>query len=292
MIDLHFHSSFSDGDLQPVELAHAAAERGLYAAALTDHDTVDGVQAFVDAAREAGLKAVGGLEISADWRPGTLHMLGYGIDPEHKALNDALAWMRGGREERNIEILHKLAELNCPLTLEEVRAEIGEQVIGRPHIALAMVKKGYVKNKEQAFKRYLSKGSKAYIDRRRLSPKDSIECIRAAGGAPVLAHPVTLGLSHTKLRAAVQELKALGLAGLEVYYPEHSPKQVDKLRNLALEEGLLMTGGSDFHGRLNPAVSLGTGFGPLKTPNACFDALEAWLESHQKNSRNNPAAAR
>lgn len=277
MIDLHLHSNCSDGDRTPGDLAREVAEAGLYAAVLTDHDTVDGVPAFRTAAETAGVRALSGVEISAEWNPGTMHMLGYGIEPECAELQDALDRMRRGRLDRNDEIINRLRERGMELTREEVESHAEGDVIGRPHIARAMIRKGYVQTKEQAFSRWLAKGRPGYVPRFRLTSRESVELIRRAGGLPVLAHPATLEIGRKKLKELVEEMKGWGLAGIEAYYSEHSAKKTAEYLRLARSLDLLTTGGSDFHGSLNPAVRIGAGFGELDVPDACFDALAARL---------------
>jgi predicted metal-dependent phosphoesterase TrpH len=279
MIDLHAHSTFSDGSLTPEELVALAVETGLTAVALTDHDCTDGVPRFLAACEAAGITGVAGVEISAEVPHGALHMLGYGIEPGHPALEPNLANIRDGRQYRNTRILARLNELGLPLTWDEVAANAGEDVVGRPHFAKALLDRGYVSDKQAAFDRYLGKGASAYVDRFRLSPADSLAAIRAAGGVPVLAHPFTLDLGRRELAAYVAELKTIGLGGIEVYYSEHSAEQVQQYLDLAVELDLVATGGTDFHGEINPDVKLGTGFGNLRVPDDVLAALEAHRHS-------------
>lgn len=276
MIDLHTHSTYSDGSLSPAALAEAGRQAGLTALALTDHDTVDGLPAFLRACSDRpGLIGVPGLEISADVETGTLHMLGYFVDPKNKRLRDVLQRSRDSREIRNAEILDRLARLGMPLTAAEVARFAGEQVAGRPHIAQAMQAKGYVTSFREAFDRYLGKGLDAYADRFRLSPADSVAVILGAGGVPVLAHPFTLFLAKTKLSAYVAELKDAGLEGIEVYYPEHNKRQRTRYQALARELDLVATGGTDYHGVITPRIKLGVGRGKLNVPASVLDDLLA-----------------
>lgn len=274
MIDLHSHSTFSDGSLTPRELARRAQEVGLTALALTDHDTTAGIGQFMEACSEVGVAGVPGVEISVDVSVGTMHMLGYFVDCGDNALEADLKRMRGGREDRNLEILEKINSLGLALTFEEVKAFAAEDVVGRPHFALAMVQKGYVPSKDAAFERYLGKGKAAYIERYRMSIFDSIAAIRGAGGVPVLAHPVTLKLSRPELRKLLKEMADQGLKGMEVYYSEHNLDQVRDYEALANEFGLVATGGSDFHGQLNPNIELGRGFGNLRIKDEIIDKLK------------------
>lgn len=274
MIDLHTHSTFSDGSLTPEELVDLAVEVGLSGMALTDHDSTDGIARFMAACAAKGLRGVPGVEISIDVRSGTLHMLGYYVDTKEATLQEMLRRIRNGREIRNEEILRKLNDLGLTLTWEEVARHAGEDVVGRPHFAKALLDRGYVKTREAAFDLYLAKGKPAYTDRVRMSAEDSIAAIRMSGGVPVLSHPFTLGLDRNALRAAVAALRDQGLLGIEVYYSEHSREQVDLYLGLARDLGLAVSGGSDFHGQSNPAIHLGRGFGSLNVPNSVLDELE------------------
>ncbi len=272
MIDLHLHSTCSDGSLSPTELADRAAALPLKAASLNDHDTVVGIAEFQEAA--AGrFAAISGVEISVDHAPGTLHLLGYYIDPAHDGLAQALSRLRAGREDRNHLILERLRSLDRPVTKEAVRQFSGDDVVGRPHIARAMVAAGYVKDTREAFDRYLGKGRPAYCDRYRLEPDDAIALIRSAGGIPVLSHPFTLELTPPALERFVAGLVHHGLQGIEVYYPEHQPSQTEQYLALTERFNLVATGGTDFHGDLNPKLHMGTGFGGFSVPDSVYDAL-------------------
>ena len=274
MIDLHVHSTFSDGSLTPESLVSEAAKLGVSAMALTDHDTVDGVERFMAACSACGtVTGVAGVEISADVDCGTLHMLGYFVDTENAALCDVLNRIRNGREIRNEEILERLNGLGLRLSHEDVAAFAGEQVVGRPHIAQAMLKKGYVRSFREAFDKYLAKGEPAYADRFRLSAEESIRAIRGAGGVAVLAHPFTLELDPAGLRDYVSQLKSVGLGGVEVYYSEHSESQMRTYLALVRNLGLAAAGGTDFHGEINPGIKLGLGFGNLRVPDELLEGL-------------------
>ncbi len=274
MIDLHFHSIFSDGDYTPEELAASGKKAGLTAMILTDHDTTEGVPRFLAACEKEGVAASSGVEISAEFNPGTMHMLGYFVDRANPALVEALVNIREGRHRRNLKIVEQLRALGCDMTFEECAAEAGGDVVGRPHIALVLEKKGYVKNKDEAFEKYLAKGKPGYVPRFRMMPAECIKIIREAGGVAVLGHPFTLQLKPEALRQAVSEWAAAGLGGIEVYYSEHSDEQIRFYKELADTHGLVATGGSDFHGRITPDIKLGRGFGRLDVPDAVFDQLK------------------
>lgn len=280
MIDLHTHSTFSDGSLTPDAVAFEAARSGLTAVALTDHDGVDGIPRFLEACGQAGLRGVAGVEISVDVKSGAMHMLGYFVDPASGGLGETLARIRVGRAERNQEILTKLNRLGVSLSWQDVAKFADEDVVGRPHFARALVEKGYARNKDAAFERFLGKGKSAYADRYRLTVDESIAMITNAGGVPVLAHPFTLGLHKKGLRKLVTDLAAKGLQGIEAYYPEHDPEQHRFCLLLAQELNLAVTGGSDFHGTANPAIRLGAGFGSLVVPDDLVDKLYARIPHH------------
>jgi len=274
VIDLHTHSTFSDGSLTPEELAQLAREVGLSAIALTDHDTTDGVPGFVAACDREGITGLAGVEISADTPKGTMHLLGFFVDPEHPGLCQSLVRIREGRTIRNRKILERLAKLGVGVTWDEVSALAGGDVVGRPHIARALVNGGHVESCASAFRDWLGKGKPAYVDRFRLSPEEGLSQIRDAGGVAVLAHPFTLGLRRGQLRKCVSELVGWGLAGIEVFYPEHGYNRRKEYRGLAKEFDLVMTGGSDFHGDMNPAIRLGRGFGNVNVPDSVLVELK------------------
>lgn len=275
MIDLHMHSTFSDGSLTPEELVELAAKAGITAMALTDHDGMMGIDRFMAACQIHGIRGIPGVEISIEHSGGTLHMLGYFIDQHNARIVEALARLRRGREERNQFILERLNSLGLPLTWEDVSSLAKEDVVGRPHFAQAMITKGHVKNKEEAFDKYLGKGKPAYVERDRFTVDESIALIREAGGVPVLAHPCTLNMGRRRLREFLAELGAKGLQGIEAYYSEHSHEQERFCMNMARDLGWVVTGGSDFHGAMNPHIHLGIGFGSLNIPDELVDLLHA-----------------
>ena len=284
MIDLHMHSTFSDGSLTPEQLVQRGQSLGLTAMALTDHDCTGGIDRFLEASGQYGVEGISGVEVSADVRSGTMHVLGYFMDHRNEDLEGVLVQIRSGRKTRNEEILTKLNRLGFALTWDEVAAFVGEDVVGRPHFASALQSKGYVRTKEEAFDKYLSKGKSAYADRFRLLPADCIAVIRKAGGVAVLAHPSTLELDRKGLRTCVDELKEAGLQGIEAYYSEHSPELTREYATLARDSGIVATGGSDFHGDINPKIELGRGFGSLRVPGDVVEKLR-----HARLSDGQPA---
>jgi predicted metal-dependent phosphoesterase TrpH len=257
-IDLHTHSNASDGSLPPREVVRLAKERRLQALALTDHDTIDGLPEAVAAGQELDIEVIPGVEISARHANGSMHILGYFLDYESEVLAQRLTVLKQARKDRNPQIIAKLNDMGIPITMEQVERISGVGQVGRPHIARALYEGGYVRSLQEAFDIYLGNNGRAYVSKFRFPPEEALAMIRDAKGIPVLAHPFTLG-QHTPetLRPLLQELMAQGLAGVECYYPEHSSTQEALYLFLARELGLLITGGSDFHGDNKPEVTLG-----------------------------------
>ena len=257
-IDLHTHSTASDGSFTPAEVVRLAAARGLRAIALTDHDTIDGVAAAVAAGQALSVEVIPGVEISALFPGGSMHVLGYFVDYHNGRLDERLAVLKKARADRNPQIIAKLNALGVKITMAQVEQISGGGQVGRPHIARALLEHGYVRDIQEGFDRYLGNGAPAHVHKFRFPQKEAIAMIRQAQGIPVLAHPFTLGLgSAYALRNQLQDLKKLGLAGIEVYYSEHTPEQEALYLKLARELDMLITGGSDFHGANKPEVDLG-----------------------------------
>ena len=283
-IDLHIHTTASDGSLTPSQVVHYAKEKDLKAIAITDHDTIEGnEEAFIEGRRE-GIEVVPGVEISVDYSPGTMHMLGYFITIEDTTLEEKLTLLQDSRSDRNPKIIKKLNEMSLALTYDEVVQESGGGQVGRPHIAQVLVKKGYVKSIQEAFNKYLGKGAPAYIDKFRLSAEEAITMITNAGGISVLAHPFTLNCNNSdELDALVERLVEQGLEGLEVYHSEHDERKTSHYHILAKRYNLVITGGSDFHGKNMQGIDLGTGRGNLKIPYTLFERLRTlWEEKHNR----------
>ena len=236
-----------------------AKKRDLRAIALTDHDTVAGVTEAVAAGKELGVEVVPGVEISAQYPPGTMHILGYCFSPSQPEFLKALKKLQKVRAARNPKIIERLQALGLEITTDEV-LNLSSGQVGRPHIAKALVNRGYVSSIDEAFSRYLQKGAVAYVEKFRFSPREAIALIRGAGGLAVLAHPFTLGITESReLTLLVKELQEMGLAGLEVFYPDHTEETVVLYQDIAKNLGLVCTGGSDFHGNLRDHSYLGNG---------------------------------
>ncbi len=280
-IDLHTHSTHSDGSLLPGQLLALAKENGLRAIALTDHDTVAGVEEAVTAGKELGVEVVPGVEISAQFGPGTMHILGYYLQATHPEFIGALKKLQQARAARNPKIIERLQTLGLKITAAEVLELSGGQV-GRPHIAQALVQRGYVSNMDEAFSRYLKKGAVAYVEKFRFSPRHAIGLIRKAGGLASLAHPFTLGIDEPEeLRPVVMELQAMGLEGMEVFYPDHTEQMTALYDDVAQRLGLLRTGGSDFHGDLKTGSDLGGGTQAHNLDYALLQALKERLKGSE-----------
>jgi predicted metal-dependent phosphoesterase TrpH len=259
-VDLHSHTTASDGALTPRELVRLAARQRVRVLAVTDHDSTDGLPDALAEAASLGVEIVPGLEINCDVPGAEIHVLGYYVDWRAGWFQDFLREQRAERTARVHRIVERLTELGMPLTAAEVFAICKEGSPGRPHIAQAMVERGYVKSLREAFDRWLHAGGPANVPRRRLTPVEAVAVIRRAGGVPVLAHPGLAGRDEM-----IPELVDAGLAGIETYYPEHSAGQIQAYRDLCRRLGLVATGGSDYHGpHTGRATTVGTPHIPLE----------------------------
>ena len=263
-IDLHVHTTASDGTCAPGEVVRLAAETGLAAVAITDHDTAEGYAEAAEAGRAAGLEVVPGIEISTRYF-GATHILGYYIDPLSPELRPVLDWVVQDRDERNRKMAELMAADGLPVSYERMHERFGT-VVGRPHFAQVLVELGLAESVQDAFDRYVEKGRKYYIGRHFLSIERSVEIIRLAGGVPVLAHPFQYRLDDAQLRELIEHCMESGLRGIECRYTGYSAEQTAYLSALAREYGLLTTGGSDFHGANKPHIRLGLGDGTLRVP--------------------------
>ena len=278
-IDLHIHSTASDGTLSPSEIISLAHSLNIGAVAITDHDTIDGSKEAFTLDIPPSLKLLTGVEISVSSNPslpytGSFHMLGYSIRLDDPVLNRTLDMLQDARKNRNPKIIEHLNNLGIDISLKDVTDECSEGQLGRPHIAQLMVKRGFVKSINEAFDKYLGTGRPAYVDKYRLDCARAIEVILAAGGIPVLAHPFFLDIENKdRFEDLIVNLKELGLKGIEVYYSEHSPDLTAFYAEIANRYGLLMTGGSDFHGSVKPDIKMGSGRGDLFVPYELYEKL-------------------
>ena len=275
-IDLHIHTTASDGTFTPEEVVREAASLGLAAVAITDHDTAAGYTSAAEEGERCGLEVVPGIEISTKFRA-AVHILGYYIDPASPALDEVLEWMHRDREERNVKLCAMLRESGVDVDIERMHARFGD-LVGRPHFAEVMVENGMARDLNDAFERLLNKNKPFFIPRQFLSIERSIEIIREAGGTPVLAHPFQYRLDDAALRELIEHCMASGLEGMECRYTGYDEKMVAYLEALAEEYGLVKTGGSDFHGAIKSDIRLGEGRGELCVPYAYLEALKAHRE--------------
>ena len=274
IIDLHSHTTHSDGSATPAELLVAAQAAGASAVAITDHDTVAGLNEGRAVAAELGVEFIDGIEISAEYSPGTMHLLGYFIDAASTSFNATLVDLREARERRNPQIAARLQALGLDLAYEEVERLAGNDVVGRPHFARLLVERGYANSIQDAFNHFLGKGAAAYVEKARLSPASSIALIHQAGGVAVLAHPYQLKLaSLEETEALIVELAALGLDGIEAIYSRHSEDERRTYAQMARRHGLLVTGGSDYHGTYKPDIRMVRGKGDLAVPYELLDEI-------------------
>lgn len=277
-VDLHLHSLYSDGSATPLELAELAARNKLTGIALTDHDTVDGVAEILAHGRNLGLTVIPGLELSAVHREFTLHILGYGIDHTSNELTQWLEPLQRSRQERNAKIIAKMRQLGLDVHVDEVQAISRCGQTGRPHIARLLLNKGIVDSLGQAFHQYLRRGAPAWFSRFAYSAAESIDMIHLAGGLAVLAHPGQLDPELKILPLLIPELVERGLDGLEVHYPTHPSEVQRRLLALARKYNLVVTGGSDYHGKnRNMSVMAGGGNG-FCPPDTILAALAARME--------------
>ena len=275
-VDLHTHTTASDGSYTPSELVFLARNSNLAAVAITDHDTINGIDEAQKTGSQIGVEVVPGVEISVGEND-NMHILGLFIDHKSPILNSTLENLKEARKERNRQMVKKLQDLGFSITYEEILEKTGAENMGRLHIAKAMAEKGLVSDLAQAFSQYLSFGRDAYIPRKRLGEKEGIEVILQSGGIPVLAHISYLNMQEPELEKTLARLKNWGLMGVEVFYPNYD-EQTQKLANrLAEKFGLLKSGGTDFHGTNRNDIHLGTGKGDMHIP---YKLLEKLKDAH------------
>jgi predicted metal-dependent phosphoesterase TrpH len=271
-IDLHIHTTASDGSLTPAQVLSLACELRLGAIAITDHDTIEGSREALQIGIPSEIDFVTGVEISAAYPPflrgaGSFHILAYAFRLDDSQLNRALHTLRQARLDRNPKIVARLQDLGLAVSMDDIRKEAGDVQIGRPHIAQVLIKKGYAGSIDEAFDKFLGKGRPAYVDKYRIRCAQAIELIIQAGGIPVLAHPGLLNIEdEDQFEQLIRNLVNIGLQGLEAYYSEHRPQQIQRYRKVAERYRLLVTGGTDFHGDISPQIKMGSGKGHLHVP--------------------------
>jgi 3',5'-nucleoside bisphosphate phosphatase len=273
-IDLHLHTTHSDGSLRPSEVLALAKAANVSALAITDHDITTGIPEAMAAGQEFGIEVIPGVEISSFDGQSELHILGYCLNWQDEAFNRQLATLRASRHRRNPLIIERLRAAGLDVTYEEVRSLAGTESVGRPHIAQLLMQKKYVTSAKEAFDRYLAEGKTAYVARELPTPAEAIGWIREAKGVAVLAHPTWIKATDEGLRTCVTALKEAGLGGVEVHYSTHNKRQTATYLELAQRLGLLVTGGSDFHGITKPDIEVGYGRGDLKVSPRLLDPLK------------------
>jgi predicted metal-dependent phosphoesterase TrpH len=273
MIDLHTHSTASDGTCTPERLVALALEAGLAALALTDHDTLAGIERAREAAAGTGLRLIAGVEIEIARETGEFHLLGLGFSQSRDGLEAALTRVRADRNERNLLMVARLRAAGFPVSMEELREIAGGEVISRAHFARLLVRKGIAGSIDAVFSRFIGKGKEFYESRACLALAEACALIRASGGLPIVAHPMSLGLRGPALRQELSSAKAAGVAGIEAWHPNHSVKDCRMLARLARSLGMVVTGGSDFHGANVPQRRLGRTAGGREVPDELLEAL-------------------
>lgn len=273
-IDLHVHSTESDGTFTPAELMELAAAQKLSAVALTDHDTVDGLAAARLAAKAYHIEFVPGIELSTDHNGTEVHILGYYFDEENPDFLHKLRHFRNQREERNRKMTEKLQHVGFAITYEELLAAYPDSVITRAHFAQYLLEHEMVKNRETVFRKYLGNGCCCYVPRDKITPFEAIDLIHTGGGLAYFAHPLLCHMNQDRLSAFVGSLKEHGLTGLEAIYSTYSPGDERNMKRLAEKYGLLISGGSDFHGANKPYIHLGSGKGNLRIPYGLLNKMK------------------
>jgi len=274
-VDLHLHTTASDGVMSPSEIVRYAKAKELQAIAITDHDTIEGLAEGLSEGKKIDFEVIPGIEISAEHSPGSMHLLGFFLDIHHPFLIERLGYLQKARAERNPKIVERLNRLGIQLTYEEVLKASGGGQVGRPHFAQVLLKKNYVSSFQEAFERFLKKGAPGYVDKFRFTAKEAIHFINEAKGVAVLAHPNTLNLNgYSELENLILRLIEGGLKGIEVFYPEHSPLEVAQYKTLAERYGLVMTGGTDYHGIEKNGLDIGIGRGGMRLSYSMVEGLK------------------
>lgn len=277
-VDLHVHSTRSDGSYTPTELVNYAIEKGLSAFALTDHDTTAGLSEALAAAEGKDITVIPGIEFSSEYEGRDIHIVGLYIDYTSDFFKRRLEAFVNGRIIRNQEMCKRLGQHGIDITYDQLLSEFPGSVITRAHYATYLFKYGYTKSLKEAFERYIGDHAPCFVSRKKITPMRAIEIILKAGGLPILAHPMLYHMSGARLDHLVSELKEVGLAGIEAIYSTHSPSEEREIRKLAAKYDLLISGGSDFHGNAKPGLDLGTGYGKLFVPEEVQRGLKAFHE--------------
>ena len=276
-IDLHVHSTASDGSLTPTEVVAAAHDAGLRYFALTDHDTVDGIEEALTAAKAyEDLDVIPGIELSCYQDNTELHVVGLFVDHKNETFVKGIKQLEIDRKTRNQQIIQKFVDAGIPMTLEELQEGNPKRVITRAHFAELLIKKGICKDKADVFDHYLGIGCPFYLPKPKVTPEHVINLIKLAGGVAILAHPYSYKLTKSEVETLLDKLIPAGLAGMECYYSTYDDGETQELRSIALQKNLLVSGGSDFHGTPKPDISIGTGHGSLRVPKKLLTLIKEY----------------
>lgn len=281
-IDLHIHSSASDGSFTPEEVVKLAKNAGLAAFALTDHDTVDGIEQALHHANQIGdINVIPGTELSCYYGNREIHIVGLFVNHKDETFLSELQKLKDAREARNERMVQNFTDAGIQLTIEELKHGNPNSVITRAHFARVLTEKGYCKDKNEAFEKYLGIGCPFYLPKPKVTPEHVLKLITDAGGTAILAHPYSYKLSKSEVETLLDYLIPLGLSGMECYYSTYDNGQVQELRSMALAKNLLVSGGSDFHGVVKPDISIGIGRGNLRVP----EKLLIQFQEYRKNNK-------
>lgn len=286
LIDMHTHSTCSDGSLTPTELINHAFSIGLHTLALTDHDTIDGIKEAKDEAKKLGIQLISGVEISTVFKKGDfttreLHILGFGLNENNENLKKSFEQLRIYRKTRNEKLLEQLKKAGMNITEEELQNSATTPNITKAHFAKIIVQKGYAKDVTEVFETFFRRNAPTNVTKQCLSPEESIEIIHSGGGVAVLAHPFRYGLEKNQIKELIERLKNCGIDGVEAVYSNHQQEQEDFLKELAKENNLLISGGTDFHGATKPDIELGIGKGNMKIPLSIWTDMQESLRKYQ-----------
>lgn len=278
MIDLHTHSSISDGVLSPVELVRHAHNHHIKVLALTDHDCVDGIKDACAECEKLGITFVAGVELNISWPTGEFHLLGLGLKSISTSLQEILLELQNGRNERNLKIIKKMHDAGFDVSLEEIQSKYKTSCLGRPHFASYMFEKKFVKTKQQAFDKYLGKNCSMFVERFGADLDKSIQAIKSSGGIPVMAHPLSIYVSFGKIKSVLENLKQRGIVGIEAYHPGARFGECTRLESIGRELGFLITAGSDYHGEMVRADRrIGHTAGGLKIDDKFYEDIREYL---------------
>lgn len=275
-IDLHVHSTYSDGTLTPKELVCKAHEINLAAMALTDHDTINGIPEAIEAGKKYNVEVIPGIELSTFYNDKEIHIIGLYIQYMNHEFQKELESLRNVRRNRNIQMCRKFTELGMPLDYDEMEKKYNDAVITRAHFADFLLHKGYINSRNEAFDRYIGPNGPCYVPRRKITPAEAITIIKAAGGVPILAHPVLYHFGKEQMSKLMDYLCNSGITGLEAIYSTYTMGEELEMKNIASERGLIISGGSDYHGANKPHIELGIGKGHLFVPYSLLEIIKKY----------------